>query len=240
LQKTIAERESQREAMLTQRAQEAAETRKAAEAARSAAADQSAAYISELNRLRVTVLPELHQLATTDWMRLQAENPGEYVRLSALRDGLGQRLQLVDQAIAQEQQNLAGQRAQAFLQRQEEERGQLHRKVPDLADPGRRESIRTDMVKYLYGKGFSEQDLSLAIDHRVIDVAYDALRWQQQEAARKAAEDKRNNPPSQVQRPGTPPASRDSAASSQFRERAQQLGRTNSVRDAGRLLALLA
>lgn len=240
LQQTIATRESQREAYVTQRAQEASDQRKAADAARAEAANQGAAYLDGLQRMRLMLLPEVEQLRQVDWLRLQSENPTEFARLRTMGDVLGQRLQLVDQIMANEAQNQAQQRATLFEQRREEERAALHKKVPDFVDPVRRSAIREDLTKYLLGKGFTEQELTLAIDHRSLDVAYDALRWRQMQDARKAAEERRNNPAPALQRSGSSqPANREGAAQTRVRQAAQQLGRTHGEREAGKLLSLL-
>jgi hypothetical protein len=107
LQQTVARRESQREAVLTQRSQEAAEARRAYDGAQQAAVAQHAEYLAGLQRMMVLAAPEAQALQEVDWVALAENNPAEYTRLQARKESLKSRLNTINQEFEQGHQQLS-------------------------------------------------------------------------------------------------------------------------------------
>lgn len=238
LQQTVVQRESEREAMLTRRSQEAAESRRAFEAEQQAAAAQRSDYLRSLEQVMALAMPEAQALQNVDWVATQRDNPTEFTRLQALQIGLQQRLGSIGQAYSQAMQQQQQAQAQALYQRVEQERNLLNTAWPDYADQARGNQLRGDLTKYLGGAGFSNEEMNQAYDHRLVVLATKAMLYDRQLAARATANGKRDNPPPQVQRPGTSQGT-DRGEGARLGTAVRNFGRTNSARDAGSLIAEL-
>lgn len=239
-QATIARRESQRDKLIQQRTQEIAEQRKATEAERTAIEGQRKQYLESLQVLMGAAVPEAKKFAEiTDaqWQQLSVENPAEYVRLRAARDGLVERLGRVQaemQRVGQEQAQAQQKRIGEYLA---QERTKLVERIPEFGDEAKAAALTKELNATLTSHyGFTAEEIASAGDHRQIALAVDAMRWRQAEAARKAAEGKRANTPPRMQQPNAAPQ-QDSGQARAYREKRAQLARTGSTRDAAALFA---
>jgi hypothetical protein len=241
LQQTVARRESQREAALTQRSQEAAEARRAYDGEREAAVAQRAEYLAGLQKMMILAAPQAEALNNVDWETLAANNPAEAVRLQAMRDALRSRLGIIEQQFRDGQQQLVEYQKQQQAQRLAEllpkEHKALAEKMPDFADPVKGNQIRRDLGIFLRDVGgFSPEEIDNAYDHRLIVLATKAMLYDKQLTAAASADTKRNNVPAQVRPPGTS-QDNDRGPQSRLTRSVNRFGRTNSVRDAGSLIA---
>jgi hypothetical protein len=236
LQQTVARRESQREAVLTQRSQEAAEARRAYDGERQAAVAQRAEYLAGLQKMLHLAAPEAEALNNVDWMAV-AQNPAEYTRLQAMRESLKSRLGAIEQQFQQSQQQLQQYQLQQLAEVVAKEHQQLNSKMPDFGDPVKGNQLRKDLGSYLQDHGgFTAQEINAAYDHRLVMLAIKAMRYDQQLAAAASADTKRNNIAAPVRPPGSS-QDNDRGPQSRLARQVQRLGRTNSVRDAGSLIA---
>jgi hypothetical protein len=240
LQQTIARRESQREALVTQRSQEAAEARRAFEGERQAVMAQRGEYLSGLQKMMVLAAPEAAALSNVDWVAVQAHSPAEYTRLQAMREALRGRLSAIEGEFQQHSQAIAYEQQQALGALVAREHTALNTAVPDFGDQVKGTQLRKDLSTYLQDKGgFTPQEIGQAYDHRLVLLAHKAMLYDRQIQNAAAADAKRNNPAPQVQRPGVSQDSSDRSGDSRLRTRANRLGRTHDVRDAGSLIAEL-
>lgn len=240
LQQTIVRRESQREAVLTQRSQEAAEARRSFESVQQAATNQRVEYLQGLQKMLALAVPEAQALQNVDWVAVQAASPAEYTRLHAMREALRGRLGVIESEFQQQQQYMAAQQQQQLGDLVVREHQRLNTAVPDFADQVKGATLRKELSAYLQDHGgFSPTEINQAYDHRLIVIAHKAMMYDRQRGLAAAADAKRNNPPSQVQRPGVSQDSDRGGASSRVQTRANRLGRTHDVRDAGALIAEL-
>lgn len=239
LQQTVARRESQREAALTQHSQAAAEARNAFQAERQAAVAQRVEYLQGLQKMMVLAAPEAAALENIDWVAVQAQSPAEYTRLHALREGMRARLGQIEAQFQQQQGQLAAQQQQqlgAFVQKEVQA---LHERWPDFADEAKGPTLRKELTSYLRDGGFSPQELDQAYDHRLVLLATKAMLYDRQHSLAAAADAKRNNPAPNMRAPGNSQESDQGGPNSRIRTGANRLGRTHSVRDAGSLIAEL-
>jgi hypothetical protein len=237
LQQTVLQRESQREAALTQRAQEAAEARRLHDTERQAALAQRADYLESLQKMALLVMPEYQALQQVDWQRVQAESPAEFTRLQALELGVKQKMAWIEQEWQGRVQQNQKMQQEILQQVLAEQRGLLTKVMPDYADEARAAPLRRDLGVYLRDVGgFTPQEINGTYDHRLVVMATKAMLYDRQNTAARTADTKRANPPARVQRPGNAPSGEDGGGGRTLQERVRQFGRTNSVRDAGRLL----
>jgi hypothetical protein len=242
LQQTITRRESQREAVLTQRSQEAAEFRRAADAERLAAVGLRQEYLAGLQKMMALALPETMALNNIDWVSVQAQSPAEYTRLQALRDATKARLGAIEGEFQQQQAQLAQMQQQQLHALVAQEHQALNRVMPDFADVtvgGKGDNLRRELGVYLRDVGqFTPHEINTAYDHRLVVMGVKAMLYDKQQRNAAAADAKRNNPAAQVQRPGTS-QDNDRGPTTRLDRAVQRLGRSNSVRDAGSLIAEL-
>ena len=237
LQQTVLQRESQREAALTQRAQEAAEALRLHDGERQAALAQRADYLESLQKMALVVMPEYQALQNVDWQRVQAESPAEFTRLQALERGVRQKMAWIEQEWQNRVQQNQQLQQQVLQQVLEEQRGLLANAMPDYGDEARAAPLRRDLGLYLRDVGgFTPQEINGTYDHRLVLIATKAMLYDRQNAAARTADTKRANPPARVQRPGNAPSGEDGGSPRALQERVRTFGRSNSVRDAGRLL----
>jgi hypothetical protein len=237
LQQTVARRESQREAVLTQRSQEAAEARRAYDGEREAAVAQRAEYLAGLQKMMVLAAPEAAALNNVNWVEVAANNPAEAVRLQAQREQLKSRLAAIEAEFQQGQQQLSQYQQQQLAEVVAKEHQALNQKMPDFSDPEKGNQLRKDLGTYLRDAGgFSPQEINSAYDHRLVVLATKAMLYDKQLAASASADAKRNNVAAPVRPPGTS-QDNDRGPRTRLDRQVSRFGRTNSVRDAGSLIA---
>jgi hypothetical protein len=237
-QATIARRESERDRLVQTRTQEIADQRKAYDAQRQAIEGQSRQYLESLHTMLQLAVPEAEQFAAiTDmqWQQLSVSDPARYVQLRAAREALAERVGKVQtemQRVGQENARAQQTRQSEFLA---EQKTKLVAKIPEFSDPAKAAALGRELNDALTGiYGFTPEEIGQALDHRLIVIARDAMLYRKAEAARKAADAKRNNPPPRVQQPNAAPDRGDGQARS-LREKRANLVRTGSVRDAAAL-----
>jgi hypothetical protein len=237
LQQTVARRESQREAVLTQRSQEAAEARRAFDGERQAAAAQRVEYLAGLQKMMVLAAPQAAALNNVDWVAVQANSPAEYTRLQAMKEDLKSRLGAIEQEFQQSSQQLSAYQQQQLAEVVAKEHRALNEKMPDFGDSVKGNQLRQDLGVYLRDAGgFTPQEINTAYDHRLVVLATKAMLYDKQLTASASADAKRNNVAAPVRAPGTS-QDNDRGPQSRLTRQVARFGRTNSVRDAGSLIA---
>jgi hypothetical protein len=237
LQQAVVRRESQREAALTQRSQEAAEWSRTAGAEREAAVAQRQEYLAGLQKMLVLAAPEAAAFDQVDWLTLSQTNQAEYTRLQGLRDHMRARLGAIEGQFQAQAQQADALRQQQLAEHVGREVVKLNESWPDFGDEARGPTLRKELSTYLSNGGFSNEELGQAYDHRLVVLATKAMLYDRQQSLSAAADAKRNNAVPQVRAPGVSQESGDRGPNARLRTNAQRLGRTHSVRDAGSLIA---
>lgn len=238
-QKVIASRESERDRVVTQRTQEAAEQRKAAEASLQAVNTERAQYTQNLQVLAALVAPELAQYQQIDMARLAAENPAQYVQLDAQKKALEARIGAIQQQFAAVQQRQAAEQQQNIGQLLARERQAAVEKMPEFGDPVKAPKLVKDISDTALSYGFTPDEVGRLVDHRLLLMARDAMLYRQGQTARATAQAKVATPaPPRVQQPGTPAQPGD-ARTRQIREVIGRFNQTGSERDAAKLLEFI-
>ena len=113
----------------------------------------------------------------------------------------------------------------------------LNEKMPDFSDPVKGGQLRKDLGVYLQDAGgFTPQEINKAYDHRLVMLGVKAMLYDKQLAASASADAKRNNVAAPVRPPGTS-QDNDRGPQTRLTRQVNRFGRTNSVRDAGSLIA---
>ena len=232
-QAVILRRDSEQNKAFVTKTQEIADTRKALETAVQETYQASEAYGRNLQQLLWVAAPELQKFANVDWQQLAQDQPAEYVRLTAERDAARQRIGGIQQemqrvaAYAQEQQ------AQQFNAIRQQEWQKLVEALPAFGDRETGPKAQAEMRQWLTGYGFSAQEISQVVDHRVIRVVDIAMKAERAAQARQKAQEKRVAPASPTaQPPGSPRQRGDSAAAQRRGQKMAALRQSGSEKDA--------
>jgi hypothetical protein len=245
-QERIAQRERTREAEIRRGQDEAAKTRKAAEAERQQleqARQRYEAAVPELERQLYSVQQaEFSDIKShADVLKMAEEDPFRYAKWDAIQKQRG----ALHQERQQAEQRQHQERNEAFKAWADEQDKRASERVPELADPAKRERVQKEALSYLTETIGWEQDrlaklwrgeesLSLR-DADVQAMVRDAARWQ---AAQKAAKTAAAKPTPPVQRPGVPQSKADASAQS-IKALEARLDRATSVREQVDLAAKL-
>jgi hypothetical protein len=172
-------------------------------------------YAKNLQTLDATVQRLMApEMADVNWHQLAAENPAEYVRLSARMGQINQVRQAISEELgridSQRVQEAQARHAQAIQQGVEE----LKTRIPDYGP---------DVEKALYSAGeeygFTKEQLASVIDPKLLHVLNDARKWRELQT-KKPLTEKRVSEAPKVMKPG---AKAD--------PRAQREGRTQDLRE---------
>ena len=239
-QQVIARRESDQNKAFTQKTQEIAEHRKALESTFATVQQEREAYANNLQQLLFVAAPEAEKFSQIDWQRLAQEQPADYVRLTAERDALRGRIG----GIQAELQRVAAQGQQAaawqFQETVKIEQQRLVEALPEFGDPQKGPQKIAAMRSWLHTKGFSDQEISQVVDHRVLVVVEEAMQVDRQRQHRRQAETKRNGAVAPVQPPGASRQRPDASAAQRRQQKMDALKRSGSEKDAiGYLMEIL-
>jgi hypothetical protein len=119
------------------------------------------------------------------------------------------RVSMLVRGTEQAQQQRRAEQAAQFREYAAKQDKAFVERVPEMADPAQRAEIQKNAAEYLFGRGFSADELRHAYDGGVVsirdariqEVIADAMRWRQAQAA-KAAVAQKQIPSVPVMRPG--------------------------------------
>lgn len=221
-----------RTADYTKKTQELAESRKVVESER--ARIQEANQLRDVYAERLGVIEQmLHQgNSAEDLTSLKEHDPiGYAVRVAEMSEREKQisAVRAERQRITQQQQSEQGDRLKAHIAVEAEK---LSAAIPELADKVKGEAIRAEIRNYAKSLGYTDQDLNMVYDHRVVSQWFKAMKYEQLISGKTQATKKVNEAP-RMMRPGTStPEGRDNSDMKKLRE---QVRRTGKKGDAARL-----
>lgn len=235
-QEIILRRESERDKAINQRMQQVAEERKAIEAQVHQANQVQSQYAQTLNQLLTMTIPEIQQVEGVNWVELASSDPAEYVRLSAVRDGLRQRVGFMQAEMNHVQQQQYAQLQQAQQAHIANQLTALRETVPEFNDPVKAVAIKSDIDKSMSNFGFSQGEIDSIGDARIVRVLARLVELEKVDAARKSAQAKRTGAPApKLMTPNAAPAREDNR-NKKVQDQYRALKKTGSERDAARLL----
>ncbi len=150
--------------------------------------NQYSTKMEDLNSLVATLNAEINNdYNSKELDRLWDEDPTEAAKVD-------RRIQKRKQTIQQAQQKLREHKQTQFQEILREEQKKLHLKHPEIADPIKGATVKSNIMNYLSSKGFSNEDVARIYDSRYFDVIMDGMNFQKAKAAKPSLVSKKVKP----------------------------------------------
>ena len=152
--------------------------------------------MDDLNSLTATLNAELNsELNSKELDKLYEEDPTEAAKLE-------RKLRRRREGLQQSQLKLKRHQEQEFQKILTEEQRKVAIKHPEIADPIKGATVKTNMRNYLVQRGFSDQEISGIYDSRMFDVVMDGMKFLNTAKPVKTNFAKKIVKPSKVVKPG--------------------------------------
>jgi len=139
---------------------------------------QYSTKMDDLNSLVVTLNAEINNdMNSKELDRLWEEDPTEAAKID-------RRIQKRKNTIQEAQQKLREHQQTQFQEILREEQRKLHLRHPEIADPIKGATVKSNIVSYLSSKGFSNEDVSRIYDSRMFDVIMDGMNFKKTKEAK--------------------------------------------------------
>ena len=169
-----------------------------------------------------------------DLDKLYQEDPAEYVRQKALIDKRNE----AKAKVAQEQKTIFEQKQQEqdkiYNEYLVNERQKLAQRLPIYADPEKGESYRQNLVKFAQERGFTNEEISLLVDHRSVLLLADAFQYHKLKQSN--IKKKQVNKTPKVLSTSTKSKMDAPQANKRFKSQMDKLKKTGSANDAKNVL----
>jgi outer membrane murein-binding lipoprotein Lpp len=190
--------------------------------------NQYSTKMEDLNSLVVTLNAEINNdMNSKELDALWEEDPTEAARVD-------RRIQKRKQSIQQAQQKLREHQQSQFQELLKEEQKKLHLKHPEIADPIKGATVKSNIMNYLSSKGFSNEDVARIYDSRYFDVIMDGMNFNKTKSAKPNLVSKKVKP-SKFVKSGVKATKEDLNNKSRL-EKLKSLKRSGSPKDATDLL----
>ena len=189
---------------------------------------QYSTKMDDLNSLVVTLNAEINSDQNSKELdKLWEEDPTEAAKID-------RRIQKRKQTIADAQKKLREHQQNQFQEILREEQRKLHLKHPEIADPIKGVTVKSNILSYLSSKGFSNEDVSRIYDSRYFDVIMDGMNFQKAKSVKPNLVSKKVKP-SKFVKSGVKATKEDIDNKSRL-EKFKTLKKSGNARDASDLL----
>jgi hypothetical protein len=190
--------------------------------------NQYSTKMDDLNSLVATLNAEINNdMNSKELDRLWDEDPTEAARVD-------RRIQKRKQTIQQAQQKLREHQEAQFQEILKEEQRKLHLRHPEIADPVKGTTVKSNIVNYLSSKGFSNEDVARIYDSRYFDVIMDAMNYTKSKSVKPGLVSKKVKP-SKFVKSGVKTTKEDTDRKSRL-DKLKSLKRSGNPKDATDLL----
>lgn len=219
----------QKEAASQKRFEEAANLRREAE-------QQKAEYLQH-QQLMQKAVEHFNNIANQwanegqpDWADLLENNPHEYLRQKQIWEARSAEMQKAQMAQAYLQQQQQQQQEQFLSQHLQKESERITELLPEWKNPDVRTRDEKDLIDYLKGQGYSNEDLAALNRSRAsnIKLAMDAMKYNRLLEQAKTTSKKVGQIPARAERPGVANVGSNTA----FAEAKARLSKSGSIDDA--------
>jgi hypothetical protein len=191
-------------------------------------AKQYTTKLEDLNSLTVALNAEVNNdLNAKELDKLWDEDPTEAARID-------RKIRRRRETLSQAQKRLKDHQQMQFQEILKEEQKKVAMKFPDLQDPVKGNSLRTNMTNYLLQKGFNDKDVSSIYDSRMFEVIVDGMKYQDNKKLKPTLVNKKVKP-SRVVRSGVKTTKADENSQNRL-NRIKTLKKSGSPKDATDLL----
>ena len=134
--------------------------------------NQYSTKMDDLNSLVVTLNAEINNdMNSKELDKLWDEDPTEAARVD-------RRIEKRKKTIQEAQQKLRQHQEAQMQELLRDEQRKLHLKHPEIADPIKGATVKSNIMDYLSSKGFSNEDVGRIYDSRMFDVIIDGMNFQ--------------------------------------------------------------
>ena len=150
--------------------------------------NQYSTKMDDLNSLVVTLNAEINNdMNSKELDKLWDEDPTEAAKID-------RRIQKRKNTIQQAQQKLREHQQAQFQEILREEQKKLHLKHPEIADPIKGTTVKSNIMNYLSSKGFSNEDVARIYDSRYFDVIMDGMNYNKSKSVKPGLVSKKVKP----------------------------------------------
>jgi hypothetical protein len=149
---------------------------------------QYSTKMEDLNSLVATLNAEINNdMNSKELDALWEEDPTEAAKVD-------RRIQKRKNTIQQAQQKLREHQQAQFQEILREEQKKLHLKHPEIADPIKGTTVKSNIMNYLSSKGFSNEDVGRIYDSRYFDVIMDGMNYNKSKSVKPGLVSKKVKP----------------------------------------------
>ena len=150
--------------------------------------NQYSTKMEDLNSLVATLNAEINNdMNSKELDALWEEDPTEAAKVD-------RRIQKRKNTIQQAQQKLRDHQQAQFQEILREEQKKLHLKHPEIADPIKGATVKSNIMNYLSSKGFSNEDVARIYDSRYFDVIMDGMNFNKSKSVKPGLVSKKVKP----------------------------------------------
>jgi hypothetical protein len=150
--------------------------------------NQYSTKMEDLNSLVATLNAEINNdMNSKELDALWEEDPTEAAKVD-------RRIQKRKNTIQQAQQKLREHQQAQFQEILREEQKKLHLKHPEIADPIKGTTVKSNIMNYLSSKGFSNEDVGRIYDSRYFDVIMDGMNYNKSKSVKPGLVSKKVKP----------------------------------------------
>ena len=190
--------------------------------------NQYSTKMEDLNSLVATLNAEINNdMNSKELDALWEEDPTEAAKVD-------RRIQKRKNTIQQAQQKLRDHQQAQFQEILREEQKKLHLKHPEIADPIKGTTVKSNIMNYLSSKGFSNEDVARIYDSRYFDVIMDGMNFQKSKSVKPGLVSKKVKP-SKFVKSGTKSTKEELNSKSRLNQ-IKTLKKSGSPKDATDLL----
>ena len=191
--------------------------------------NQYSTKMEDLNSLVVTLNAEINNdMNSKELDALWEEDPTEAARVD-------RRIQKRKQSIQQAQQKLREHQQAQFQELLREEQKKLHMKHPEIADPIKGATVKSNIMNYLSSKGFSNEDVARIYDSRYFDVIMDGMNFTKSKSVKPGLVSKKVKPTTKFVKSGVKSTKEELNSKSRLNQ-IKALKKSGSPKDATDLL----
>ena len=150
--------------------------------------NQYSTKMEDLNSLVATLNAEINNdMNSKELDALWEEDPTEAAKVD-------RRIQKRKNTIQQAQQKLREHQQAQFQEILREEQKKLHLRHPEIADPIKGATVKSNIMNYLSSKGFSNEDVARIYDSRYFDVIMDGMNFNKSKSVKPGLVSKKVKP----------------------------------------------
>ena len=150
--------------------------------------NQYSTKMDDLNSLVATLNAEINNdMNSKELDALWEEDPTEAAKVD-------RRIQKRKNTIQQAQQKLRDHQQAQFQEILREEQKKLHLRHPEIADPIKGATVKSNIMNYLSSKGFSNEDVARIYDSRYFDVIMDGMNYNKSKSVKPGLVSKKVKP----------------------------------------------